>query len=349
MEQLSSAPLQSAPMMLPMFPPLDDTVGAWFIATFVGVTLYGITLQQAFRYYRLYPSDSTNLKGLVVVLLVFETFHTLLCAHVCYVYLNTKLFNPLAVGTSSGPWALQTLPLAAGAVIFVAHGFFARRIYLFGSRYRALLAIAIVLIFGELGFSAAASAKAYELTNITDFAKAIWLISTATAMTAVTDVFLSGVLIVSLHQSRTGYKTTDSLINTLMLYAIGTGLVTSISVLFSFIFSVAHPSKEIYAAFSMGGTKLYANTVFVALNSRKALGERNAQTTAEAWPFSWNVAVPSSTSAGTIELRPVRRPGATTTGSDSQSVFNIKAHGGPAGLSTDTAELDGMTGTESGF
>lgn len=29
--------------------------------------LYGITLQQSFRYYRLYPSDSRLLKGLVRV------------------------------------------------------------------------------------------------------------------------------------------------------------------------------------------------------------------------------------------------------------------------------------------
>ncbi|KAI0763302.1 hypothetical protein BD413DRAFT_616421 [Trametes elegans] len=302
------SPLYQGVATLPQFPALDYTVGAWFIATFIGITLYGITLQQSFRYYRLYPDDDVVLKALVVVILILETFHTILCAHVCYFYTGIRLADPLGLLTTPGPWTLQTLPLAAGATIFVAHGFFARRIFLFGQKYCVLLLIAIVLIVGELGFSCAASVKAYFLTSLDDFSKAIWLIATATAMTAITDIFLTCVLMASLHKSRTGYKNTDSLINTLILYAIGTGLVTSISILLSFIFSVIFPSKEIYAAFSMGGTKLYANTVFVALNSRKSFQPQPSCPAAETAPFSWHVSPPSRYASAAIELQTMPPP-----------------------------------------
>ncbi|TFK91289.1 hypothetical protein K466DRAFT_660207 [Polyporus arcularius HHB13444] len=315
--------LPAASDALPVFPKLDNTLGAYFVATYIGVIFYGITIQQAFRYYRLYPSDNKLLKGLVIVVFVFETFHTILCIHVCYFSAMLKFTNPLALFTTSGPRSLQTLPLSAGLVVVTAHCFYLRRAYLLGPRWRWMLAVAVVLIVAELGFSAAASAKAYMLVTIEDFSKAIWLISTSCGMTAFADIFLCSLFIDALHRSRTGFRKTDTLINTLILYAVGTGLLNSILIFLSFLFSVIFPKNEIYAGIDMAATKLYSNMLFVALNSRKTLTEARPSTGTtsvedSAWPFGF-------TSIPTAILND-SNPGAKGANGSSMELHDLRGH-----------------------
>ncbi|KAI0694296.1 hypothetical protein C8T65DRAFT_744411 [Cerioporus squamosus] len=318
---------------LPVFPKLDNTLGSYFVATYIGLIKF--------------------LKALVIVVLVFETFHTILCIHVGYFSAMLKFTNPLALFTTPGSRSLQTLSLAAGLVVVTAHSFYVRRAYLLGPRWRWLLAVAVVLIVAELGFSAAASAKAYMLITIEDFSKAIWLISTACGMTAFADLFLCTMFIDALHRSRTGFRKTDTLINTLILYAVGTGLLNSLLILLSFIFSIVYPKNEIYAGIDMAGTKLYSNMLLVALNSRKTLYEARpsaASTSADdsSWPFGF-ATIPTSvldgsrpgakgsTGTGPLELRDLRgqvrswRASTTLHTNTSASVVDVKTPGSGGG------------------
>ncbi|KAI1790243.1 hypothetical protein LXA43DRAFT_1149115 [Ganoderma leucocontextum] len=47
-------------------PPLDDTYGALFLGTVFGLMVYGLTVHQVYRYYRLYPNDPLVLKLLAI-------------------------------------------------------------------------------------------------------------------------------------------------------------------------------------------------------------------------------------------------------------------------------------------
>lgn len=84
----SSIPVAQVPtsMALPQVSSLDNTFGALAVGTYVGLvwvscsclilghyspifgSLYGVSMHQAYRYFRLYPNDSTWLKSLVCVL-----------------------------------------------------------------------------------------------------------------------------------------------------------------------------------------------------------------------------------------------------------------------------------------
>ncbi|KAI0364307.1 hypothetical protein BV20DRAFT_1029923 [Pilatotrama ljubarskyi] len=70
---------------LPPVPALDNTFGAVLLGTCFGLILYGLTAHQAYRYFRLYPTDVPVLKALVTVLVSLETLHTALCIHMWYV------------------------------------------------------------------------------------------------------------------------------------------------------------------------------------------------------------------------------------------------------------------------
>ncbi|KAH9902423.1 hypothetical protein C8Q73DRAFT_2735 [Cubamyces lactineus] len=82
---------------------------------------------------------------------------------------------------------------------------------------------------------------------------------------------LTGVLTVTLHRSRTGFQPTDSLIDTLILYSVCTGLITNVFSLLGFIIALVLPNDMLYIMASIITTKLYVNCVLAALNTRKSL------------------------------------------------------------------------------
>ncbi|RPD69899.1 hypothetical protein L226DRAFT_262370 [Lentinus tigrinus ALCF2SS1-7] len=266
----------STPPSFIAIPALDNTFGALLIGTFLGLMLYGVLLQQLFRYSRLYTEDVVLLKVLVGTVIVLETFHTVISAHICYNYLVSNYFTPWNL--LFGNWSIDLLPLSSGLVILTSQSFFARRVVAIGGKFRWIAGIAIVLFVGELAFYAAATVKAFMLPTFKDFLSVTWFISTGSAMAVTADFLLTSVLIISLRRSRTGFKQTDSTIDVLILFAVNTGLITGLCNILGIVFALILPSNLIYAAVGIVGTKLYATTLLAALNSRKSLVARGTRT-----------------------------------------------------------------------
>ncbi|KAM5540660.1 hypothetical protein V8D89_005691 [Ganoderma adspersum] len=75
-----------SPEELAKWLPLDKTFGAFLLGTFLGLILYGLIIQQAYRYYRTFQSDDSFIRLLVAVVLAFETLHTALTMYLWYCY-----------------------------------------------------------------------------------------------------------------------------------------------------------------------------------------------------------------------------------------------------------------------
>ncbi|KAM5544713.1 hypothetical protein V8D89_001611 [Ganoderma adspersum] len=228
--------------LLPKLPVLDNTFGAVLIGTFISLILYGLTLHQLYRYYILYPSDKLWLRWTVSVTVVLETVHMALCCHVCYWYLVSNYFNPFQL--QFGSWSTKVV-----------------------------LILSMDLLGGELAFFAAATIETFIIPTFKGFQHLEWMISVGSAQAITADTLLTSVLIVTLRRRRTGIQRTDSMIDVLILYAVSTGFLTTVFNLLAFIFILAFPGNLIYIAFSVIVTKLYANTLFVALNTRHSLSK----------------------------------------------------------------------------
>ncbi|TBU54603.1 hypothetical protein BD310DRAFT_969712 [Dichomitus squalens] len=98
-----------------------------------------------------------------------------------------------------------------------------------------------------------------------------WLEPCATGIAIVEDVIMTTVLILALHHSRSGIKSTDSLLNRVILYAITTGMLTSGCMILLFVTNLAFPDDIIYVGVSFVATKLYTNSLLAALNTRQSL------------------------------------------------------------------------------
>ncbi|KAI0788234.1 hypothetical protein C8Q74DRAFT_668293 [Fomes fomentarius] len=240
---------------------LDGTFGAILIGTFIGLVLYGMVIHQTYRYSVLYREDGVWLKSLVAIIFILETFHIVSSTHICYFYLVKHYDDPKRLLT--GAWSINSLTATSGVVIMLSQSFFARRVYLLG-RYRVVVYLSVACLLGELGFFAAATAKAFILPVLSEFQHCTWLISTGAAMAQVADVLLTTTLMIMLRKSRTGVKRMDTVIDALMLYAVNTGMLTSIVNSLTFIFSLLLPKDLIYGAMGIVATKLYANSLLAA-------------------------------------------------------------------------------------
>ncbi|TBU32702.1 hypothetical protein BD311DRAFT_750574 [Dichomitus squalens] len=268
-----SSGLNSTAPALPVLPSLGSTFGAVLLGVFFSLILYGGILHQAYRYYRTYTTERLGLKTLVSATVLLETGHTAISMYICYRALVTDYGNPASL--SNVTRSVDILPALSGLIVALTQSFFLRRAYLFGKQYRpwALLVLfPLVAGFGE--FSSASTVDGFIGASEPGGTLGLphpWIITCASALGVSTDWSLTIILILALRRSRSGIKRTDSMLDTLILYTVTTGLLTSACMLLVFVFSVATPHNLIYIAFSFLLTKLYTNSFLAALNTRQTL------------------------------------------------------------------------------
>ncbi|KAI0694302.1 hypothetical protein C8T65DRAFT_666911 [Cerioporus squamosus] len=270
----SSTPVAGLPpgAQIPTIPPLDDTYGALLLGMSFGLMLYGLTVHQAYRYFRMYPRDIGLLKGFVLTLLALETLHTACSIIACYYHLVSNFANPQTLLRSH--WSTQLLTPICGFTIILCQGFYARRVYLVGPQYRPLVVIAVVCMFVLSGFTIGATVEGFLLTDLRDFQRVNWMISCLFGIGVFTDAILTGALVWVLRKSRTGIKQTDSTVDIIIAYAINTGLLNSILGLAGFLVVLISPGNFIYISIAIVFVKVYANCVLTSLNSRRSLSTR---------------------------------------------------------------------------
>ncbi|KAI0654623.1 hypothetical protein C8Q70DRAFT_508745 [Cubamyces menziesii] len=257
---------------MPNTPHLDQTFGSLLVGTYITLVLYGLTVHQAFRYYRIYRQDVPRLRGLVSGLLLADTVYVVLCTYSCYHYLVTSYFKAEAL--VSGTWSLRLMAPTTGVIIVLSQSFYFRRAVLIGSWYKTYIAIVLILMLGEIGFTIAVTVDSFLRETFERFSGATWMVSAAFALAVVIDVIISTTLIMTLRKSRTGFKRTDTVLHILVVYTINTGLLTGTFSALSLILAVVRPNDLIFFACNMITTMLYSNSMLAVINSRRFLTQR---------------------------------------------------------------------------
>ncbi|KAJ8487659.1 hypothetical protein ONZ51_g4042 [Trametes cubensis] len=262
-------------------PSLGTTLGPIYLGVTMGVMLYGLTIHQAYRYYKHYPEDGFFYpRGIVTLILqvplfahvasrtdwylntsprTFETLHTAVWMYLGYRYLVVEAFD--IGGILASHWTVSCVFLACIGDEFMLNT----------DIYQA-----VTMCTGVM-FAIVAGVKAFLIVKqIPDLNRLNWMVSVAYGFSGGSDILLAGILIFTLLRIRKESKvrSTRSVLNTLIIYTINTGLLTSIVSFFAFLFATILPGNFIYAGISIVGSKLYANSVLALLNSRRYLNNR---------------------------------------------------------------------------
>ncbi|KAI1784887.1 hypothetical protein LXA43DRAFT_173504 [Ganoderma leucocontextum] len=250
---------------------LDATFGALLISTFVSLVLFGVAVHQTYVYFRSYPKDVCLLKVLVVAILVSEFIHSFLMTHICYYALVSNYDNPAALAGSV--WSLQALPLVTGVVIVLVQGFYARRIYLFNKQYYLIIAVVGTLMMGTMGLIIASCVESIRGTKSNSWSFSTNLFAATLALVVLTDVTMTGTLVVILGRARTHIRRTNETIHSLIVYAIVATSLVSLITIPGLVLCLVRPQQLLYVAVTVVAIKLYSNSVLVFLNSRKYLSK----------------------------------------------------------------------------
>ncbi|KAI0767683.1 hypothetical protein C8Q74DRAFT_971123 [Fomes fomentarius] len=159
-------------------------------------------------------------------------------------------------------------------------------------------------------------------------------------------------LIHILNTSRTNMKQTNSKIDFVVKYTVGTGLVICIFNTLILAFAIAYPHNWVFASIAIVATKLYANSFLVALNTRDSLMGTEVFKMGHSTQFSSGVSNETNRSKSKItSLRLVRGPrprnsmsapaeGPNRDVQESGDVIELKqmSDSDPFGLTTDRLE-----------
>ncbi|KAI0037972.1 hypothetical protein FA95DRAFT_1613732 [Auriscalpium vulgare] len=258
------------------------------------LTRFAVTALQTWHYYLNYPQDPWHLKAIVAVVFVCDTLQQIFVAHTGYWYLITHYFEPQFLGHMV--WSFLVCSPLTSVVSLIVQCFYIRRIWKLSMKNLIVVGILSALAFTQLLGTTAYFSRACKLATQSDWLaftyielKKIEGLSIATnAITAVADTAMALVLCYYLRRSRTGFKRSDTVITKLTIFAVNTGLITSINAVCSVVTVrgsylrpdspeasfhkvAALPKKLIYMAIWISQSRLYSNSLMASLNVRKYL------------------------------------------------------------------------------
>ncbi|TDL22929.1 hypothetical protein BD410DRAFT_183005 [Rickenella mellea] len=204
---------------------IDNTLGAAFLGLVFATALYGMLTLQTYIYYQHYPTDRPTLKSLIAILWLMNTFHMILLVLTLYHYLirNFGSYEALAVTT----WELNIHVFTNCFIAFLVQLFFALRVWKVSEGNRALTGLIVFFACCALGFGSTTTIKSFSLLRFSRLPQIEWIVGMSLGSTAVCDILITMGLCYLLNRSRTHFKRTDSIINTLIAYSLCTGLLTT--------------------------------------------------------------------------------------------------------------------------
>ncbi|KAK0188187.1 hypothetical protein F5146DRAFT_1062375 [Armillaria mellea] len=232
---------------------LGSTYGSAFIGLIAASILYGATLTQTYIYFS--RDDSTDRAYgwiAVVILCILDTVHLVLCIMTLYWHLITNFSNVSSLDHLT--WSMNAQTGTNGLIALMVECIFARRVYIL-SRNVSITATIVFLSCFHFGLCIVFVFKSFRLGSTGEFQQLIWVTSAGNGSSAAADILIAGSLCFYLYKSRTGHQKTDSLITTLIVYTLATGLVSSLIHLVIIITFAAMPNNYIWLAFCWIGGK----------------------------------------------------------------------------------------------
>ncbi|PBK78599.1 hypothetical protein ARMSODRAFT_1011158 [Armillaria solidipes] len=249
--------------------PIAELSGPYIVGCLLNWGLFGTLSVQLYLYYLAFPNDRRFTKYTVYGIYVIEFVQTILVAYDMFATFGYGFGDLDTLTRMHFYWLTDTLLNAV--VRCVGQVFYAYRIFIV-SKSRI---ISIFIICVSLTSSVAAiitviySFQAGDISNLNN-----WKISIAAGVwcgaAALCDILIA--ICMTYYASSFSH----SVIFIIICLTIETGSVTAVVALLSFVLFVLFPHRAFFVTLGLLTTNLYANTIYMVLNSRfQILGGRD--------------------------------------------------------------------------
>ncbi|KAK0196029.1 hypothetical protein F5146DRAFT_314966, partial [Armillaria mellea] len=258
--------------------PIERLTGPIIVGYLLHWGLFGTLSVQLYLYYLAFPKDKKFTKYLVYGIYITEFVQTVFVSFDSFSMFGYGFGDLEALTSVDFNWLV--VPVMGGVVGFVGQGFYAYRIFLL-SRSRTVPAF--VACVSLANFVAAIIAGVYvfednditKLNNLkTSIAIGIWCGSSALC-----NVVIAICMTYYLTHRNPTFRRTQIMVANLIRLTIETGSVTAVVAPLSLILLFVFPGQTFYGPPMFILPKLYANTVYMVLNSRiRIMGGRDTYT-----------------------------------------------------------------------
>ncbi|GJE95888.1 hypothetical protein PsYK624_120790 [Phanerochaete sordida] len=251
------------------------TLGALLVGGLICTFLSGAVAMQAYQYMRTYQKDYVTVKVLVVLIWTIDIFHTVLVGVSIWSYLVASFGNVNIHDTIF--WSLGVTVAVTAVLTFCVHCFFVHRLYKLSKGNLWLAAPIAFLALARLASACVTCSKMIQLGSFSAFFHQIrWVFTLGLCLSTGTDVIIAFCMCYFLWNSRTGTSDLDAIIETVILYTVENGILTSIATIASLCFWLASPHNLVYMGLHFAISKLYASSLLASLNARKTLRQAHA-------------------------------------------------------------------------
>ncbi|EMD32391.1 hypothetical protein CERSUDRAFT_126812 [Gelatoporia subvermispora B] len=267
---------------------LDGTLGALQICTILSSALYGVTVIQTYIYFHQSSKDSYLYKAVSLTsayLRVMGTTHQVAICQMAYQYTVTDYGNIIALTRETK--SIIVVVFLSAFMDTGVRSLFCLRIWHLSGKNWFLAAVIMLFSLGEFASlianlqstSSSLPCDRYRYTvKVFDTPETTHAVLqpefyVATSLTIVADLLIALSQVVLLWRHRSGVPRTDSIMRTLIIYSINTGLLTTICALVLLISWAAMPNNLVYDIFYAALPTLLYNALLATLNARQELRE----------------------------------------------------------------------------
>ncbi|KAI9057749.1 hypothetical protein FKP32DRAFT_1597969 [Trametes sanguinea] len=249
---------------------LKTSLGAILFGGMVCTGLSGIVGMQTVLYFRMFTRDLTSTKVKVAVVFFLDLLHSAMIAAANYMYFVSH-FGEDDV-TDRVFWTIG-VSIALTAVITVCvHLFFSMRLFKLSKGNYWITAPIAVLAVARVVAAFVTAVELIRLKSFYEFGRRFrWVFTLGLVLSAVVDGLITAGLCFYLRRHRGGTGRFDHILNTVTLYTVENGLLTSVTTLVSLIFWLVKSDELIYLGLHFAISKLYANSFLASMNARKTL------------------------------------------------------------------------------
>ncbi|KAF5319644.1 hypothetical protein D9619_008581 [Psilocybe cf. subviscida] len=239
---------------------LTPVLGMWFLCLWLQTLQVSksLSVRLIWLYFHWYKNDSWGIKKMVLALLVAETFQSVVFFQLMYEY-TIDGFGDFA-GLLVVRWQNSIQLFATYLSAVLVQLYFGYCIYVLDRKNKILHGIILVLVLTELGAGLAQTIRLYVLglrnISLIDTTKAITTVQSASALLC--DIVITVSLIHKLGSRKTGVKSTNTLLDTLMINAVNRGMLTAVCALCNLV--LLYPSFLLSQTLSISSSGLRLNS-----------------------------------------------------------------------------------------
>ncbi|KAK7051325.1 hypothetical protein VNI00_004825 [Paramarasmius palmivorus] len=238
---------------------IDKTYGALLLGTLFSSLFSGMLLVQCIIYGKVYRSDESRIKAFVWAIWILDLLHNIAVWSSIWTWFIADFAAPENLDTIPKGIPLSIITTAI-LTIFV-HGFFVFRIFSLSQRNWLICAPIVFLALLRLISAFGTSHLMFKEPSLYHFkANYRWIFSVGLGLSSAVDVLITFAMMLILRNSKTKSITLGVVIDSLIVYTLENGAITTAATVVSMICFLTMDNL-IFLALYFVIAKLYANSV----------------------------------------------------------------------------------------